>query len=109
MSETANQESLRALCRICSQLSHYERGFQKGGREEEHTFIPDAESHLIRVKDLKPNNNRRLEVKQCPECKTYYLYTTDYEYLANGSEDEQILERMTEEEAVKFLTQPVQL
>jgi len=29
-----------ADCSICKNLSNYESGFQKGGREEEATFIP---------------------------------------------------------------------
>ena len=38
------------------------------------------------------------------KCGTYYLYRTDYEYLVNGSEDEEYLTRLTEEQAAGYLT-----
>jgi len=42
-------------------------------------------------------------LKQCAACGTYYLYETDYEYLVNGSEDEEVLTRLKEEEARELL------
>jgi len=58
---------------------------------------------LKTIKDLNPKRNPTLELVQCPECQTYYTYQTEYEYLAFGSEDEQILSRLTTEQALKYL------
>ena len=58
------------------------------------------------MKDFKPYDSRALQLKQCPECGTYYLYRTDYEYLVNGSEDEEVLTRLKPEEATEYLARP---
>lgn len=104
MPEPVNQDA--PPCSICSQLKDYERGFQVGGREEEDTFLPAAASRLKKVRDLKPEGCRYMYLEQCPECEAYYLYKSDYEYLAFGSEDEQILERLTAAEVAKYLAWP---
>jgi hypothetical protein len=76
---------------------------QKYGWEENNTYLPAAAGKLTVVKDLKPNSSRKLQVQQCPECGTYYLYRSDYEYLVNGSEDEEYLTRLSIEEAGEYL------
>ena len=94
-------------CKICARLKDYEHGFQKGGRAEDDVYIPSAASLLNTVQDLKPGGgNRVLWLEQCPECGTYYLYKTDYEYLVSGTEDEQALTRLMDEEASKYLQEP---
>ncbi len=65
--------------------------------------MPENAKKLIVIKDFKPNSDRLKQLKQCPECKTYYLYETDYEFLAFGSEDEEFLTRLTENEALELL------
>ena len=42
---------------------------------------------------------------RCPLCGTRYLYTTDYEYLTNGTEDEQTLRRLADDaaDALRYL------
>jgi hypothetical protein len=45
-------------------------------------------------------------VKQCPECATYYLYRTGYEFIYGGS-DEQQLKRLTDAMAGDYLKHPV--
>jgi hypothetical protein len=75
-------------------LKEKEYAFQKYGRDD-NTFLPDEASKLQTISDLKQGSSRELKLKQCPECKTYYLYKTDYEYLVNGSEDEQSLTRLS--------------
>ncbi len=92
-----------ADCSICSSLKDKEAAFQKYGWEENDTFLPAAYLHLQEVVDLKPDSSRKLKLLQCPECHTYYLYSSDYEYLVNGSEDEEYLERLTLEEAAQYL------
>jgi len=114
-------------CSICSQLSDYERGFQKITREEEDTFLPPVAERLEVVADLTPGairlpmartedgaeqfleipSSRLLQLKLCPECGTAYLYRTDYEFLPMfGTEDEQELTRLTDAQAAACLAAP---
>jgi len=93
----------RNQCEICSHLLDQEKAHQKFGWEQENTHLPAAASRLKVVRDFQPLGSRLLQLQQCPECGIFYLYTTDYEYLVNGSEDEQVLERLTPEQAAEFL------
>jgi hypothetical protein len=97
------QPARHTHCRTCSPLRDYEHGFQKGGREDEATFLPPAAASLKLVREIKPGANRSPQLQQCPECKTYYLYRVDYEFLISGSEDEQELIRLTDDEAAAYL------
>jgi hypothetical protein len=102
----SNQPAAHTRCHICSQLADVESAYQKYGRAEDNTYLPTASNRLLVVKDFKPNASRKLELQQCPECQTYYLYRTDYEFLVNGSEDEEELTRLTDAEAVEYLERP---
>jgi hypothetical protein len=90
-------------CMICSRLADTESGFQKYGSSYNDTFLPDASDKLTLVADFKQGSGRKSQLKQCPDCKTFYLYETDYEYLAFGSEDEQKLTRLNILEAALYL------
>ncbi len=87
--------SSHSSCELCSGLSDEEHAYQKYGWEENNTYLPGAASQLKVVRDLRPSDSRKLQLQQCPKCGTYYLYRTDYEYLVNGSEDEEHLTRLT--------------
>ncbi len=93
-------------CPICTKLPHYCHAMQKYDREEQDTFLPAEAGKLKRIKDTAPGKTRSPELDQCPCCGTYYLYEIEYEYLATGSEDEQKLTRLTDEEAAKYLDPP---
>lgn len=86
-------------CRICSNLKDFQRGDQKIGKEAEDTFLPPAADELKTIKTV----TRRREVKRCPECATFYLYETEYDFLIGGSEDTQRLTRLTIEETASYL------
>ena len=90
-------------CSICSRLKDTEYAFQKYGWEEDNTYLPAVAGQLTLVKDFKPYSSRKLQLQQCPECHTYYLYETDYEFLVNGSEDEETLTRLSDEKAAEYL------
>jgi hypothetical protein len=90
-------------CGTCGELGEYHRGFQKGGREEEDTFLPAASSRLKNVAETKPGQNRSPVVQRCPECGAYFLYEVEYDFLVGGSEDTQYLSRLTPEQAEKLL------
>lgn len=112
-------------CSLCASLKDYERGEQKSG---EGTFLPQAAAQLTVLYDLQPRSfdlgghppltiasSRLTQLWECPECQTFYLYREDYEFLWGGTEDEQILERLTDEQVLACLekleltrTNPVQ-
>ena len=107
MTNNPNNAARHGHCSICSQLEDHEFGRQTHGRPEEDTFLPDAARRLENIRELKPGSVRYTWLRQCPECATYYLHRTDYEYLATGSEDEQFLTRLTDEQAAEYLAQPL--
>lgn len=90
-------------CSLCGDLGEYHYAMQKHGREDEDTTLPPALANLKFVKELRPGSNRSPELLRCPECGSYFLYKVGYEYLATGSEDEQELCRMTEQQAEEIL------
>lgn len=90
-------------CTICSELADQEYAVQKWGWEEEDTHLPAAAGRLVLVHDIQPYGSRELQLQQCPECGCYYLYRSDYEYLVNGSEDEEFLTRLSAEQAAEHL------
>lgn len=104
-----NPEDGYLTCSICSQIDDLVWASQKYGWEDNDTTFPIACKELLVVRDLKPHSPRALQVWQCPKCKTFYRYESDYEYLVNGSEDEQSLKRLNAEEAAKLLDQPIEL
>jgi len=82
-------------CGICAQLKEKESSFKKFGRDEGDSDLPAAAEKLVLVKDFRPGSSRASMLKKCPECGTYYLYESDYEYLVNGTEDEEFLCRLS--------------
>jgi hypothetical protein len=106
MPRNSNKDAPYTHCSICSQLADYESAYQKYGHEQENTYLPAAANSLQVVRDFKPYGSRKLQLQQCPQCATYYLYRTDYEFLVNGSEDEDELTRLTDEEAAAYLERP---
>ena len=90
-------------CSICVNLADQESAYQKYGWEENDTYRPPEAHKLKVVRDLRPDDSRKLQLWQCPDCGGYYLYRTDYEFLVNGSEDEEILTRLTAEQAAEYL------
>jgi hypothetical protein len=107
MTTDSNNAARHGHCSICSQLEDHEFGRQCHGRPEEDTFLPDVARRLENIRELKPGSVRYTWLRQCPECATYYLHRTSYEYLASGSEDEQFLTRLTDEQAAEYLSWPL--
>lgn len=96
----------RKGCAICGELAGEEVATQKYGWPQSDTFLPVESGKLTVVRDFRPNDSRALQLRQCPACGTYYLYRTDYTYLAGGSEDEEYLTRLTNDEAAEYLDRP---
>ena len=90
-------------CSICLQLAEREYATQKFGWEENDTHLLAVSTQLETVKNLKVDSSRSMILKRCPECGRYYLYESDYEYLAGGSEDTQQLTKLSDDEARNYL------
>lgn len=106
MSDNPKNDFPDKQCGICSGLSSEEYASQKYGWEQDNTYLPAASGFLIVVRDFQPYGSRKLQLQQCPECSAYYLYRSDYEYLVNGSEDEEFLTRLSDEQAAEYLNRP---
>ena len=89
----------RAGCAVCSQLRAVETSFHKWGWEEQDRPLPAAAALLERDEPLDAYDPERRHLRRCPLCGVLYLYESSYEYLANGSEDEEVLTRLTPEQA----------
>jgi len=92
----------RALCEVCRALRPVETSLYKHGREEYDTPLPPAARRLVEVRVAGREDEPR-SPRSCPLCGTLYSYETRYEYLANGSEDEEELRRLTDAEARAWL------
>jgi len=91
-------------CEICSHLAEVETSYAKYGWEDHTRPLPPQAGRLTPVGDpgaLNPEHH----VRRCPLCGTLYRYDWSYEYLVNGSEDEEVLTRLTPDEARAWLTE----
>jgi hypothetical protein len=93
-------------CGVCSSLAEHESAVQKIGRPDDDTYLPAASHDLIVVKEFELHGSRKLQLWRCPQCGIYYRYQTDYTFLVNGTEDEEYLARLTEEQAAEYLNRP---
>lgn len=93
-------------CEICRELKPVETSLTKFGWEENDRLLPAAYRRLVEVRVAGREDEPRTP-RLCPLCGTLYSYESRYEYLANGSEDEEELRRLTGEEARAWLGDPV--
>lgn len=89
-------------CEICRELKLVETSLTKHGWEENDRLLPAAYRRLVEVR-VEGREDEPRSPRLCPLCGTLYSYETRYEYLANGSEDEEELRRLTGEEARAWL------
>jgi hypothetical protein len=89
-------------CPICSQLRDIETSFYKYAAPDYDRPLPAAAAHLQRVQFLDEEDAERRHVRRCPSCASLYTYLLSYEYLVNGSEDEETLTRLTPDEAAAY-------
>ncbi len=99
MTDTAQPRHL--TCSICSQIHDHESAVEYVQQPQSNTEFPPAVSKLKIAKEI----DTRLQLIQCPECKTYYLMRHIYEYLIgfSGSYDESILWRITDDMGKDYL------
>ena len=91
-------------CEICSQLAEIETSFSKYGWDDMTRSLPAAAGRLDAIKDV-PSYDENNHFRRCPLCGVYYHYRFTYEYLVNGSEDEETLTRQTPTQVRAFLAQ----
>lgn len=103
MTEKITPDNVQLNCKIFAALSDHEYAYQKFGWEENNTYLPAAADQLIIIKDFQPSSSRKKQIQRCPACGTFYFYQSDYEYLVNGSEDEESLIRLTIDQAEEML------
>lgn len=89
-------------CEICRELKPVETSLTKHGWGENDRLLPAAYRRLVEVRAAGREDEPR-SPRFCPLCGTLYSYGTRSEYLANGSEDEEELRRLTGEEARAWL------
>ncbi|MBN2153431.1 MAG: hypothetical protein JW839_18395 [Candidatus Lokiarchaeota archaeon] len=90
-------------CSICSSIPDHAYEFWKAGVCDG-PGIPAVSAKLAIIgapyfDDSTSGSNSC--IKRCPECGTAYRWTTEYEYLVNGSEDDINLVRLSPEEGEK--------
>jgi cyclase len=90
------------FCEICRGLKPVQTSLYKYGWDEYDTPLPVAARRLREVV-VEGRENERRSPRFCPLCGTIYSYETSYEYLVNGSEDEEELRRLTDAEARAWL------
>ena len=88
-------ETRHLNCSICSQLRDRDSAVEHVHGDKDDSQLPEAANRLVVVREIRSS----LRLKQCPECGTYYLYRSIYEFLIGfgGSYDEYFLWRLTDE------------
>ena len=84
----------KSVCEICSQLKETETSFDKYGAPDLSYSLPEAASRLEFFKAVEGQDVERHHIKRCPLCGSLYRYDLSYEYMMNGSEDEETLTRL---------------
>lgn len=88
-------------CSICSQLGEDEYAMQHVQSEPGDTSLPMAAQQLELVREIRTGS---LRLQRCPECGTWYLWRTIYEFLIGfgGSYDEYFLRRLSDDVAEDY-------
>ncbi|MCB8946126.1 MAG: hypothetical protein H6658_20465 [Ardenticatenaceae bacterium] len=97
---TTIPETRHLTCPICSQLRDKEYAIEHVHASEEDNELPEAASQLKIAREFRSS----LRLLQCPECQTYYLYRSIYEFLVGfgGSYDEYYLWRLTDKVGAEY-------
>ena len=86
-------------CEDCGALGPYESGYTKYGRPADDRPLPPAAARLVTVCGWQAGG-RGEELRRCPSCGAWFRWHLTYEFYVNGSEDEETLTRLSDEEAV---------
>ncbi len=94
-----------AECEICSKLAEVETTFYKYGSEDLTRSFPPEVARLEQFQKASTYDGERHHARRCPICGIFYQYDASYEYLVNGSEDEEELIRLTPAQAKCFMNE----
>ena len=106
MSDEINDKGMSEktkICSICSRLRDTETSFIKYGWDEGSFTLPEAAGKLIAAESTGSTEREYHHIRRCPECGCYYTYDSNHEYLINGTEDEETLKRITDDEALNII------
>ena len=85
-------------CEDCGALGPYESAYAKYGRPEDDRPLPPAAARLVTVCGWQ-TGGRGEELRRCASCGAWFRWQLTYEFYVNGSEEEETLTRLSEEEA----------
>ena len=96
-------EAHHRTCSLCAQLRDREEAVEHVQGDEDDTHLPEAANTLEVVREIRPGHPG-LRLMQCPECGTYYLFRSVYEFLIGfgGSYDEYFLWRLSDEVGAEY-------
>lgn len=94
---------MTAPCLVCGALRSVETSFSKYGAPEQARPLPAAASRLIIVPSLAAEYSEKSQIRRCPSCSALFAYSQSYEYHVNGSEDEEILTRLSAADTSSWL------
>jgi hypothetical protein len=98
---------MKISCAVCSRLKNEERSFYKYAAPQYDNPLPGASQLLKTVPGVRGEIDEKDQIRVCPDCNQLYHYKVSYEYHVNGSEDEELLTRLTEAETGEFCKQRV--
>lgn len=107
MIEGGDPDEMDSLCAICARLKNEERSFYKYDAPQYDNPLPGASQLLKPVPGVRGDRDDKDQIRVCPDCGQLYRYQASYEYHVNGSEDEELLTRLMEEETEEFNKQRV--
>ena len=92
-------------CQTCGKLDDLETSFYKYGAADQDVPLPPEAAKLQALGDVRAGyEEEKHHLKRCPACGALYRYDCYYDYYVNGSEDEEILYRLTPTEARDRIT-----
>jgi uncharacterized C2H2 Zn-finger protein len=80
-------------CPVCGSLSESDYAFSKYGWPAHDIALEPAASSLITIAGSR-GGGRGEELQQCPGCGRFFHWKQSYEFLVNGSRDEETLTRI---------------
>lgn len=87
-------------CETCGKLDDLETSFYKYGADDQDVPLPPEAGKLQALGDVRAGSEEeKHHLKRCPACGALYRYDCYYDYYVNGSEDEEVLYRLTPPEA----------
>ena len=84
-----------------------ETSFSKYGAPAQDCPLPPAASQLVILRTPDATDVEKRHVRRCPVCGALYGYMASHEYMINGTEDEEVLTRLTPAESKDYLLQQV--